>query len=64
MVILSFFKTSDEYLKINNIITMDYNKITNFIKELEKENKVGNNGNFTFALFQAMASLNNLKKFY
>lgn len=43
---------------------MDYSKITNFIEELEKENKVDNNGRFTFALFQAMASLNNLKKFY
>lgn len=43
---------------------MDYNKIINFIKELEKENKVGNNGNFTFALQQTIASLNNLKKFY
>lgn len=43
---------------------MDYKTITNFIEELQKENKVGNNGNFTFALQQAIAALNNLKKFY
>ena len=43
---------------------MDYNKITNFIEELEKENNVGNNGNFIFALQYAIAQLENLKKFY